>query len=118
MLVGACAAQEHRASLAVDFCYLRLGGYAITNIDRGEELEIHLGCQECPQTTQMGEQAGSEQTRHDSVFKLSGAAVNLVGVKWIDVPGGADEQCDVCFSESAGECDFIPQGGGTNHSFG
>jgi len=117
ILVGTSAAKDHRTGLGIDIRYLRLGGDAIANIYRGEEMEIHLGCQECPQPTQVGEQAGSEQTGYNAVLKLGSAAIYLIGMQGVDIPGGADEQSDIRFSEGASEADFIPQGRGADDSF-
>lgn len=118
MLVDTGAVQEYRTRLGVDLCHLRLGGDAIANVDRGEEIKIHLGSQEGPQPTQVGEQTGSQQTWHDAVLKLGVTAVQLIGVQRVDIPGGANEQGDIRFSEGASEGDFIPQRGGANGSFG
>lgn len=117
MLVYTGAAQDHCTCLAIDLCDLCIGSDTIPDIDRGEEMKIHIGSQESPQPTQVGEQAGSEETGNNTMLELGGAAIYLIGVQRIDIPGGTNKQGDIRFSEGAGKGDFIPQRGGTDDSF-
>ena len=70
ILVGAGASQQHGTRIGINLGNLSLGCDAITHIDRCQEFEIHLRRQECPQPTQVSEQAGSEQAWYDAVLEL------------------------------------------------
>jgi hypothetical protein len=104
--------------LNIDRCHFPFSGNAFANIYGRKEMEIHIGSQECPQTTQMGEQAGSQQAGDNTVFKRSGAAIHFIGMQRVDIPGGTNEQGYISLSNCAGESDFISEVGSSNGSFG
>ena len=109
--------QPHPAALA-DLGDLGLGRHGVTNIDRAEELERHLGGQEGPQAAQMGEQTGRQQAGDDATAELGLGHVAVIGVVGVDVPRHADEQRRVGLGQGAAEGGFGADAGFANDALG
>jgi hypothetical protein len=92
ILIGAFTTQEDGTRLVIELYHLPLGSNTITHIHRSEEMEFHISSQERPQTTQMGKQAGSQQTWDNPVFKGSGIAIHFIGMQRVYIPCGAYKQ--------------------------
>jgi hypothetical protein len=51
------------------------------------------------------------------MFKLGVAAVDFIGMQWVDIPGSTDKQGYISFGQGSGERNFSPHRGSSDQAF-